>query len=79
MKKILSNKFICLAIIILIIASFFRFYNLSKTLMFLDDQARDVLKAAKILKEFDIPFIGPMASTGNVYLGPIYYWAITPF
>jgi len=79
MKKILSNKFICLAVVILIIASFFRFYNLSKTLMFLDDQARDVLKAAKILKELDIPFIGPMASTGNVYLGPIYYWAIAPF
>ena len=44
----------------------------------MDDQGRDVLKAAQIIKEKNLPFIGPLASMGNVYLGPLYYWAITP-
>jgi len=55
-----------------------RFYKLEELTIFLDDQGRDVLKAAQIIKEKNLPFIGPMASIGNVYLGPLYYWAITP-
>ncbi len=81
-NKLLKNRRrrrLLLLVIVLVLAAFFRFVNLSKTVMFLDDQGRDVLKAAKILKEGDIPFIGPMASTGNLYLGPLYYWMITPF
>jgi len=78
--KILKKPLVLTLLVVLILLSaFFRFYRLGPLTMFLDDQGRDVLKAAKILKEGDIPFIGPMASIGNLYLGPIYYWAITPF
>ncbi|PIS15298.1 hypothetical protein COT63_00755 [Candidatus Shapirobacteria bacterium CG09_land_8_20_14_0_10_38_17] len=75
-KKPLS---LALFIILVFSSAFFRFYRLGPLTTFLDDQGRDVLKAAQILKEGDVPFIGPMASIGNLYLGPIYYWAITPF
>ncbi|MBP8591007.1 glycosyltransferase family 39 protein [Candidatus Shapirobacteria bacterium] len=67
-------------LVLLIFLSFFlRFYKLEELTTFLDDQGRDVLKAAQIIKEKNLPFIGPMASIGNVYLGPLYYWAIAPF
>jgi len=79
-SKILKKPLVlALFVVLILLSAFFRFYRLGPLTTFLDDQGRDVLKAAKILKEGDIPFIGPMASIGNLYLGPIYYWVITPF
>ena len=78
--KILKKPLVlALFVVLVLLSGFFRFYRLGPLTTFLDDQGRDVLKAAEILKEGNIPFIGPMASIGNLYLGPIYYWAITPF
>jgi len=78
-KALKKPLFFVLFLVLALTASFFRFYRLTPLTTFLDDQGRDVLKAAQILKEGKIPFIGPMASIGNLYLGPIYYWMITPF
>ena len=66
-------------VLLVFLSAFLRFYKLEELTIFLDDQGRDALKAAQIIKEKNLPFIGPMASIGNVYLGPLYYWAITPF
>jgi len=33
----------------------------------------------KIFSQRDIPFLGPTASVGGFYLGPIYYWMAAPF
>jgi 4-amino-4-deoxy-L-arabinose transferase-like glycosyltransferase len=59
---------------ILIIASFFRFYNLAGYMTFLGDEGRDALIIKKLLTEGDVPFIGAPTSVGNIYLGPFYYY-----
>ncbi|MBU0978831.1 MAG: glycosyltransferase family 39 protein [Patescibacteria group bacterium] len=76
MKKKLSTW---LLVAVLAVASFLRLYNLEATQHFLGDQGRDSLIVAKILKEFDPVFIGPVTSIGNMYLGPLYYYFMAPW
>ncbi len=59
--------------------SWLRLYNLSGTLMFQGDQGRDALVVARIFQDFDLAFIGPVTSIGNMYLGPFYYYFMLPF
>jgi len=68
-----------LLVVILAVASFLRLYNLEATQHFLGDQGRDSLIVAKIFKEFDPVFIGPVTSIGNMYLGPLYYYFMMPW
>ncbi len=65
--------------IIIIFGAWLRLYNLESTLMFLGDQGRDALIVARIFREFDPAFIGPVTSVGNMYLGPFYYYFMLPF
>ncbi len=46
---------------------------------FLGDQGRDVVIVSNFLKHFDLMFIGPQTSIGNMYLGPFYYYLMAPF
>lgn len=46
---------------------------------FLGDQGRDVYIVRKFLTNFDLMFIGPQTSIGNMYLGPFYYYLMAPF
>lgn len=78
-KILASRKALVLFLLLLLISAGLRHYRPLALTTFLDDQGRDVLVAAEILKEGDIPFIGPMTSMGSLYLGPLFYWAITPF
>jgi 4-amino-4-deoxy-L-arabinose transferase-like glycosyltransferase len=64
---------------LLVAATFTRLWNLPQTLQFLGDQGRDALMVAKIFKEWDPVFIGPVTSVGNMYLGPFYYYFMLPF
>ena len=77
-KKYLKPANIFL-VLILIVATFLRFYNLENTFVFQADQARDALVVANIFKEKDLVFIGPVTSIGNMYLGPFYYYFMLPF
>lgn len=61
------------------IGAFFRLFNLAESLQFLGDQGRDVLIVARIFKELDPVFIGPVTSVGNMYLGPLYYYFMLPW
>lgn len=65
--------------LILVVALFTRFYRLPETLQFLGDQGRDAILVSRIWRQFDLPFIGPVTSIGNVYLGPIYYYYMLPW
>lgn len=69
----------CLAVGAVIIAAMFRLWNLSENVMFQGDQGRDSLIVARIFKEADFVFIGPVTSVGNMYLGPLYYYFMVPF
>lgn len=64
--------FTLLAIILL--ATFLRFYKLDQYMTFLGDEGRDALIIKKLLVDYDLPFIGPTTSIGNIYLGPLYYY-----
>ena len=66
-------------IFLLLAASFLRFYNLENSLSFQGDQGRDAILVAKIFKEKDLVFIGPVTSVGNMYLGPLYYYFMLPW
>lgn len=61
-------------LVILLVASFLRFYRLPEYMTFLGDEGRDAMIIKKILVERDLPFIGPPTSVGNIYLGPFYYY-----
>jgi glycosyltransferase involved in cell wall biosynthesis len=72
-----AEGFVFLAILLL--GAFLRFFKLRAYMTFLGDQGRDVLVVWKMLKQGDLTFLGPVASMGGFYLGPIYYYLMTPF
>lgn len=80
-KKFLQRLFVKQNIpifVILIIAGFMRLYKIEEYLIFLGDEGRDVLVAKHIL-EGDLTLLGPTASVGGFFLGPIYYYMMAPF
>ena len=48
-------------------------------MVYMGDEGRDMLVVFEILEGKNLPFIGPPTSVGQLYLGPIYYYFITPF
>lgn len=77
--KFLSKNYDKIVIIlILAIASFYRLYKIMEYMTFLGDEGRDVLIVYKILHG-DLTLLGPTASVGGFFLGPIYYYFMAPF
>lgn len=62
-----------------LVGAILRFWNLENSQQFLGDQGRDALVVAKIFREHDPVFTGPVTSIGNMYLGPAYYYFMMPF
>lgn len=78
-KFILQNKVeFAILLLIILIAAFFRLYKISDYMTFLGDEGRDVLVAREILHG-NLTLLGPRASAGDFFLGPIYYYMIAPF
>lgn len=69
----------CLIILLLATAVFFRFYAIRDYAVLLGDEGRDMIIMRNIFVKHDLPFLGPTASVGGFYLGPIYYWMAAPF
>lgn len=67
-----------LLVIILLVALFFRLYRIEATMTFLEDEGRDLLIAKRMIDTVRPVLLGPQTSTGNMYLGPFYYYLITP-
>lgn len=65
--------------IILFVALFSRLWKIDQYLPFLGDEGRDVRIVRRFLTDFDLMFIGPRTSIGNIYLGPLFYYLIAPF
>lgn len=74
--QILKKHFLIISI--LICAGLVRLYRIGDYMTFLGDEGRDMLVVKHIL-EGDPTFLGPRASAGDFFLGPIYYYFITPF
>lgn len=66
-------------LIVISLAAFLRLYKITSYMEFLGDQGRDVYIVRKFLTNFDLMFIGPQTSIGNMYLGPFYYYLMAPF
>lgn len=78
-KYIYSHKLeIFLLLAILLIASFFRLYRIADYMTFLGDEGRDAIVAKDILRG-NFTLLGPRASAGDFFLGPIYYYMMAPF
>lgn len=63
---------------IVLLAVFLRLYKISDYMTFLGDEGRDVL-IVKHLLEGDLVGLGPTASVGGFFTGPIYYYFMAPF
>lgn len=63
----------------MLIAMFMRFWQIRDYLVFLGDEGRDMIVMRDIFISKRLPFLGPTASVGGFYLGPIYYWMAAPF
>lgn len=78
MKKIkISTDYLFLGLIIFL-GAFLRLYQIRDYIVFLGDEGRDVLVVWGILHG-DLTLLGPTASVGGFFLGPIYYYLMTPF
>jgi 4-amino-4-deoxy-L-arabinose transferase-like glycosyltransferase len=77
-KFLAKNYDKIILLFILAVASFYRFYNIMGYMTFLGDEGRDVLVVYKILHG-DLTLLGPTASVGGFFLGPIYYYFMVPF
>ncbi len=64
--------------IILILSAFLRLYKIADYMTFLGDEGRDVLVVRDILMGH-LTLLGPRASAGDFYTGPIYYYFMAPF
>lgn len=76
--KIKINFELLAILVIVILAAFLRLYRISDYMTFLGDEGRDVMIAKGIL-EGHLTLLGPTASVGGFFLGPIYYYFMTPF
>ncbi|RJQ36093.1 hypothetical protein C4559_05825 [Candidatus Microgenomates bacterium] len=78
LKNIYKKKEFVLLFFLLLLAGFLRLYKIGDYMTFLGDEGRDVLVVYKILHgEFTL--LGPTASVGGFFMGPIYYYFMTPF
>ncbi len=66
-------------IAVVILAAFLRLFRLETFLEFLDDQGRDAIEMKQILVNNNPTLLGPGTSVGKMYLGPLYYYVMTPF
>lgn len=68
-----------LAIIaIILVGLFLRVYKIKDYIVFLGDEGRDALVVYEILHG-NLTLLGPTSSVGGFFLGPIYYYFMTPF
>ncbi len=76
-KTIVSkNK---LATLFIFLGIFLRFWRISEFATFLGDQGRDAIIIKRIVTFEHFPAIGPPSSVGQIFLGPFYYYLMTPF
>src|SRR3990167_1349055 len=78
-KSFFSKNYVFIAIIVILLtAAFLRLYKIEDYMTFLGDEGRDVTIVRGILHG-DFTFLGPRASAGDFFLGPIYYYFMAPF
>ncbi len=64
---------------ILVLAAYLRLWRISEYMTFLGDEGRDVLVVKRMIVDHKFTLLGPTASVGGFFLGPIYYYFMLPF
>lgn len=75
----LSKLQVFFLVFLISITIFFRFWQIRDYVVFLGDEGRDMLIMRNMINTKKPVFLGPTASVGGFYLGPIYYWMSAPF
>jgi glycosyltransferase involved in cell wall biosynthesis len=65
-------------LLVLALSAFVRLSHIQNYMTFLGDEGRDMLVVRDIVLGRHFPAIGPGTSIGSMYLGPLYYYLITP-
>lgn len=79
MLKNFSKIQLALLTILVVATVFLRFWQIRDYVVFLGDEGRDMSVMRKMILQTRPVFLGPTASVGGFYLGPIYYWMAAPF
>jgi len=80
MKKLISPFVSLVPIIsILILGAYLRLYKISLYMTFLGDEGRDALIVKRMIVDGKWTLLGPTASVGGFFMGPIYYYFMVPF
>lgn len=80
MEKEIKRRWWLLPLIaILGLAAYLRLYMISGYMTFLGDEGRDVLVVMHMIVNHKFTLLGPTASVGGFFLGPVYYYFMLPF
>lgn len=66
-------------IVALLLGAYLRLYRISEYMTFLGDEGRDMLVVKRMIVDHKFTLLGPTASVGGFFLGPIYYYFMLPF
>lgn len=64
---------------ILAVGAYLRLYKISQYMTFLGDEGRDALIVKRMIVDGKWTLLGPTASVGGFFMGPIYYYFMLPF
>lgn len=64
---------------ILLLGAYLRLYRIPEYMTFLGDEGRDMLVIKRMIVDHKFTLLGPTASVGGFFLGPIYYYFMLPF
>jgi 4-amino-4-deoxy-L-arabinose transferase-like glycosyltransferase len=78
-KEIKRRWWLIPLIAILGLAAYLRLYMISGYMTFLGDEGRDVLVVMHMIVNHKFTLLGPTASVGGFFLGPVYYYFMLPF
>src|SRR5690242_3578506 len=66
-------------LLLLAVGAYLRLYRISEYMTFLGDEGRDMLVMKRMIMDHKFTLLGPTASVGGFFLGPIYYYFMLPF
>lgn len=73
------SKWTLCILIILAVGAYLRLHNIAGYMTFLGDEGRDALIVKRMIVDHKFTLLGPTASVGGFFLGPIYYYFMLPF
>lgn len=74
-----TMKWTILILVILVVGAYLRLHTIAGYMTFLGDEGRDVLIVKRMIVDHKFTLLGPTASVGGFFLGPIYYYFMMPF